>query len=275
MKSAPLLISPPSVADDDMAAAQTGRAASSGVYVLRLNEPGRYYVGASSNIERRVREHETEQKVTWVAASGGVAQVLPPVTPREEPLMVWEMKETLARMIMHGFNNVRGWEYTTPWPLSDSDVDGIAKIMCGGLSVPLCRGCGYPGHVVSGCTTSSPADWFLSLMSCRTKRRGGTPASDFIVDLIEKSRTASSSAAGDAMQQMTKVETTPDTKGKGGVIGLGCSRCGRPCHRVDRCFARRTIGGALIPVVTTAADEQEEPSSSSLAKKEDEGMESS
>lgn len=219
--------------------------------MLRLNEPGRYYVGASSNIERRVREHETEQKAAWVAASGGVAQVLLPLTPREEPLMVWEMKETLARMITHGFNNVRGWEYTTPWPLSDSDVDGIAKIMCGGLSVPLCRGCGYPGHVVSGCTTAVPADWFLSLMSCRRNRRkGGTPASDFIVDLIEKSRTTSCSSA-----QRTKREPeTTDAQ----RVGVGCSRCGRPCHRVDRCFARRTISGALIPVVVPAAADEEE-----------------
>lgn len=153
--------------------------------MLKLKADGRYYVGSSQNMRARVESHISEPKVAWILASQGVAEVLEPVTPPEEPLYAWEMRETLARMIMHGFNKVRGWEYCSPDPLGNSDVDGIFKLICGGLSVPLCHRCGFSGHLSSACSNAGKAKWLADLLNCRpTVNR--VSGSDVILGLIQE-----------------------------------------------------------------------------------------
>jgi len=214
-----------------------------GVYVLKLAEVGYYYVGASRDIERRVREHKDDQKVAWVAAHGGVLEVLAPMTPRETPTTTWEMKETLARMMSHGYNHVRGWEYCSPRPLTDSDLDGISKIMCGGLAVPLCRSCGFPGHSASTCSTACPADWMKALAACRSKKTPTAP--DFIVGMVESSRTKREHQQ-QLPAQHDHYEDEDDDAKRPRVDSGGCSRCHRACHTVDRCYAKKTEDGQLI-----------------------------
>ena len=237
-----------------------------GVYVLRLKNADRYYVGSSGDVAARVQSHTTRPQVAWVLAHGGVSEVLDPVTPPEEPLSAWEMRETMARMIMHGFNNVRGWEYCSPQPLDNSDVDGIFKLICGGQARALCHSCGFSGHLSSACTTGSRAVWLDSLMSCRPERK--LSGSDVILRLIgeggkvpksgkRKAAPGLPSALASPVAPRTSEEMEPtrfvpydelpDQRASAKRREVGCSRCGRQCHVAEQCFARTTSEGEQIP----------------------------
>lgn len=216
----------------------------SGVYVLLL-EGDRYYVGCSSDIDSRIRTHINEPRVSWITANGGVQMALEPMTPAEEPLTAWEMRETMARMIKHGFNNVRGWEYCSPEPLGNSDVDGLFKLICGGQSAPLCHACGFPGHLSSACTTSGRAKWLDDLKGCRSAKRTG---SDVILALILDGGVVSrpkrrSPGAAPTLLQAPTVEPQFVTFEELNAQKQGCTRCGRHCHTLDACYARTSAAG--------------------------------
>ena len=178
--------------------------------MLRLKDDDCYYVGASQNISQRVESHIFDPQVKWIVDHGGVAEVLDPVTPPEEPHFSWEMRETLARMIMHGFNNTRGWEWCSPGPLSNSDIDGIFKLICGGLSVALCHNCGFSGHLSSNCTTQRRATWLDNLMSCRNmeKKKVTVTGSDVILKLINDEQQPRAAAAA-PMKRKKSTEEVP------------------------------------------------------------------
>lgn len=102
----------------------------SGVYVLELKDPGYFYVGSSADLDARVEQHHMvggTRSVKFVTDHGGVANVIPPLTPPEASLVSWEMKETIARMIRHGFNHVRGWEYAFPNALKERTSRGFGS----------------------------------------------------------------------------------------------------------------------------------------------------
>jgi hypothetical protein len=252
--------------------------ARKGVYVLRLSCGDRYYIGSSGDIEARIRSHRMDPKVAWVLENGGVGEVLDPVTPPEEPLLAWEMRETMARMVMHGFNNVRGWEYCSPKPLGDSDVDGLFKLICGSQAVPLCHYCGFSGHLSSVCKTPGRAVWLDNLMTCCPKNK--KTGSDVILDLIhdkesvphpqQKRKTPPSSSVPsprvptteggpaipvqsepyitfDELNAQPPTEEPRQTALASSMVPRACVRCGRPCHTIDGCYARTTVSGDRLP----------------------------
>jgi predicted GIY-YIG superfamily endonuclease len=82
-----------------------------GVYVVELMN-GCYYVGQSSNIEKRIKLHNKGGGSIFVKKCGGIKQVLTPIIERIDDFNEWELKETLIRMHIHGINNVRGFCYS-------------------------------------------------------------------------------------------------------------------------------------------------------------------
>jgi hypothetical protein len=94
----------------------------SGVYALELPN-GRFYVGRSCDVARRVRQHLRGQgsAVTRrVFAQGGrMRQVALLTSGRGISAGAWERRETLARMRRFGVDRVRGWRFASrtlqPW----------------------------------------------------------------------------------------------------------------------------------------------------------------
>ena len=142
-----------------------GRAAQAGgVYVLQFGAAAdKYYVGKSDNVDARIRWHMDEQKpsVQWVAYHGGGKKVVSPMTPRNDDLNAWEQKETVERMIVHGIDNVRGWEFTTTGPLSSSECEMVKKLHMG--FADLCRKCGRKGHMASSCYARTKDNWLFDI----------------------------------------------------------------------------------------------------------------
>lgn len=154
------LITEPMPVQAEMPSQSTG-----GVYVLRLNNPGAdgkpcYYVGHSRCIDTRVEQHATGVGAEWVKAHGGVAEVLAPLVPREEP-HAWELRETVTRMITHGVANVRGSEWSNRASLNEDERSCVRMTAMALLN--LCRSCGQLGHVAKGCTRPK-MNW---LVDCR------------------------------------------------------------------------------------------------------------
>lgn len=121
-----------------------------GVYVLELGEGGKFYVGQSRNISRRIEDHQSgRQRAAYVDANGGILRQLAPSTPRNEDFAEWEKKETLYLMMKYGYENVRGWEWTRVGPLCFNDLHMIKRDLMGTLN--LCRKCGTKGHFAAQC----------------------------------------------------------------------------------------------------------------------------
>ena len=251
----------------------------SGVYVLQLCKEGCYYVGASSDVHARIDSHVRCPSVRWVLDCGGVKSTMIPLTPRETSLGSWEMHETIARMLVHGFNSVRGWEYSSPRPLGNSDIDGLFKLICGGLSQSLCHSCGLPGHCSPACRSTSRAPWMVSLEACREQVPTGN---DVLLSLIQAG-VAPAAPIHSLMQPppppppprsfkrkrsgLTPREAPKDPEAlvfvsleeaealsRGSVSTKftakypteGCTRCGRPCHTKENCYARKAANGGIL-----------------------------
>lgn len=156
----------------------------SGVYVLELNNDNKYYVGKSENINNRIKTHKQcgEKCAQFVSASGGVKNALEPLTPRDNNLSNWEKDETITRMIKHGFNNVRGWEFTNVSRLTNQECDMI-KMSIFGLG-DRCRNCGNSGHFAKNCS-SKKAIWLKNLEDCYNAENKPKTSIDVLNDILD------------------------------------------------------------------------------------------
>jgi predicted GIY-YIG superfamily endonuclease len=116
---------------------------NSGVYVLKLNN-NKFYIGKSYNILNRIKSHNSN----WVKAWGIVSQIKP-LTPRLIDYESWERNETLERIFIHGFQNVRGWKYTQLELIDLNYKKDVFYEIC--EKKDLCRNCGEVGHFIKDC----------------------------------------------------------------------------------------------------------------------------
>ena len=205
---------------------------NAGVYVLRLrdhsDENGKpcYYVGKSKCKHRRIQQHKEGGATcaSWVKQHGGVAAVETPMTPQEQ-IDSWEQKETIARILMHGFENVRGWEWTSCTRFGPDDYTSF-KVTAMGLG-DLCRKCGRPGHYSIRCTETSKATW---LQQC-------DDASSSNLTADAKNVIGSAVRSFNTTQGRNKRTMKPN---------LWCGRCGRSSHTEEQCFANTHVDGSAI-----------------------------
>tara|TARA_B100001287_G_C22415854_1_gene404556 strand:+ start:89 stop:652 length:564 start_codon:yes stop_codon:yes gene_type:complete len=123
------------------------------VYVLLL-EGGKYYVGESMDVDKRISAHKKGRGSTWTK-NNEVISVLQPITKKQESF--WELKETLERFKLHGIENVRGSMFTSPYGLTRNDKYIAGQLYCELNN--LCRKCGSPDHFIGNCKSTEVADW--------------------------------------------------------------------------------------------------------------------
>ena len=137
---------------------------TAGVYVLVLDN-GTRYVGKSDNVNRRISQHldpkaspPSLKRVAWCKKGGTRrAYTEPPITKPNADLSVWEQNETIALMMKHGCDRVRGWEFTSCQPFGHLEYELFKKLAFSGND--LCRTCGNKGHFAKDCYARHKAPW--------------------------------------------------------------------------------------------------------------------
>ena len=200
----------------------------SGVYVLRLGRPGRFYVGQSANIGARLERHR-QKPHPFVRANGGMIGTEEPLTPPNNDLSAWEQQETITRMVRFGFNNVRGWEFTDAANLPEEKLKTLKTLVCGCGN--LCRKCGKPGHLQSSCPGGGAADWLQNLDDLISAE--ATPA-------------APDRRTTELILQAIVAQVSDRTTGGERSGSLKCSRCGRSSHTAQDCYAKTDKSGYNI-----------------------------
>ena len=119
-----------------------------GVYVLRY-QSGYFYVGKSGNIQNRVLQHiqatrRNYGKIYKVDYDNSL------LTPERSDLNCWEEDETIERMLEHGIDRVRGWEFKDRKHTNGS-LETIKTLIMG--KNDCCRTCGFRGHYGNECNT--------------------------------------------------------------------------------------------------------------------------
>ena len=126
-----------------------------GVYVLEMGCGG-FYVGKSTNIEERIKQHSSVNGGGATCAKGFKRRV-PTTTPCQTDAESWERTETLSLMYKHGIGRVRGWFYTSP-DFSVVQKEHAFQQVC--EKFDLCRTCGTLGHFASDCIGGGRAGFF-------------------------------------------------------------------------------------------------------------------
>lgn len=137
------------------------------VYVLRLTQ-GKYYVGKSYDVVRRVEDHHNSQGCYWT-------RMYPPV----EVMAVYnncdhfdEDKHTITMMAKYGIDNVRGGTFSRV-QLSDTDREVIERMLRSGNDA--CFRCGSTTHWVDKCPLPQTTVSVQTIMTNPPKETNLTP----------------------------------------------------------------------------------------------------
>ena len=218
-----------------------------GVYVLALKHGG-LYVGRSNDIDARIQQHIDGAGSAWCWHQGGVVGEVAPVhTGSSADLASWEMNETVAQMLLNGFENVRGWEFTNCAALSSKECDTIKTIVMGQGN--MCRRCGAEGHFATHCQKPILL-WLQDLEKLQAKSPAPpVPAQNVIAQaaMAYRSGEAQAGAGMPSMrvcsQQSAEMCSNEERRVKQRVV---CARCGRDSHIASSCFAHRHFTGAEL-----------------------------
>lgn len=122
-----------------------------GIYVLKLSH-GKFYVGRSNDIATRIDAHMNGRGSYWTRKYK-VEKVLHPLKKIHGDDNLAEQAETIARMKLHGIDNVRGWLFTM-MELGPEHRRMIDMLMT--ENDDLCRKCGQKGHYIMQCKQVEP-----------------------------------------------------------------------------------------------------------------------
>lgn len=115
------------------------------IYILGL-KGSKYYVGKTSNIEKRIIQHHKGYGSAWTRKNpvNKLLRVYNNCDPYDED------KYTLKLMDKVGIDNVRGGSYVNPI-LSPEEINSIQKRIW--MATDKCINCGSTDHFISKCKT--------------------------------------------------------------------------------------------------------------------------
>jgi predicted GIY-YIG superfamily endonuclease len=113
------------------------------IYILELQE-GKYYVGKTIDITRRIEEHISGKGSEWTKKYPFI-RLLHAETTND---IFDEDKTTKKLMLEKGIQNVRGGTYCK-LSLSDQETLFLNRELRGALNI--CQGCGKEGHFIKNC----------------------------------------------------------------------------------------------------------------------------
>jgi len=204
-----------------------------GVYVLEL-PGGNYYVGKSRNRRSRIRDHTSPRSrhgsptAAWCSVHGPPVQVLEPVIPPTSDLDGWEQKETIIRMLKHGFDKVRGWEFTgKDLSLPPEELEMVKTLIT--ASGDLCRKCGHYGHFASSCKSTAKAAWLADIeyLIARGREVGRSKET--------KKKKALKPAHEGALLNQDGLPVWTVLGWSFGSRNISCDKCGSHMHSTSEC----------------------------------------
>jgi len=204
------------------------------------------------------RKEHAKRPNEWISQHGPIKTRHLPETASRDSLLDWERDETLWRMVSHGPNHVRGWEFTSS-ELSDQNKKTIETLIVGGVGKGLCRKCGREGHFAGVCQATTKAPWLNAL----SPSLGSLLAS-------QGERCNSNISRGSKEQQRSVRRRTEEE--------VVCFRCGRPGHFEASCYARSHVNGGLLqdnlhPSIAGGETEEDDEQEEEEDEDEEEGEE--
>ena len=144
------------------------------VYVLGLKE-GKYYVGESINVRKRIWTHVNLNGAAWTRKYGVIGRI-PTISPKMEAF--WELNETLEQMKRHGIDNVRGSMFSNI-RLTQDQRSVAVSLYC--EKENLCRKCGSHTHLETQCEQISKTSWMSDFL-------GPVPVPQPIIEPLKRDR---------------------------------------------------------------------------------------
>ena len=216
------------------------------MYVIECYEDGFFYVGKSEDITRRIAEHRQGEGMCakWVKMHGGVKRVHASMDPENSDLNAWEQAETTNRMLLHGFDKVRGWEFTTTRPLTARNLETIKTLIFG--KHDACRKCGHEGHFALQCHSAGKNLWLANIDRRLQELQGLQQAPQLLQRATSYERGPSlAELQGQSQQDDYDDYDDSDGRGGGGCGTRSCVSCGTdisaspPSHsKCMPCFIR-------------------------------------
>lgn len=247
------------------------------VYILRC-EQGKYYVGRTKDLERRLADHLTGGGAVFTSK-------YPPV--KSDPLIATyvncstldEDKYVKATMMRYGIDNVRGGSYSS-LELSKQERQQLEKELRGAQD--CCFKCGQPGHFVNKCPQKVEApsqkaslrqswEWIPSPtdekptddreISFESHQEDNQPSifGNFVTGLVSMLLAPAPVKSSRRIKplQMDHVDSDDDsdvpyaaiTKSAKHDSSMLCIRCGRNSHNVDKCYAKTHLDGTSLTIL--------------------------
>jgi cellular nucleic acid-binding protein len=199
------------------------------IYVLQC-ESNKYYVGKTSNIDRRFAEHLSgEYGSEWT-------KYYRPQEIIEVQDMVGnfdEMNKTLEYMKRFGIDDVRGAQWSNV-NLTSEQRDAIMAAM----NTDACFLCGQKGHFSNNCPSRNQLFQSPQRIQCFKCGKYGHFAN---VCYSNQNRMRCNRCGRDSHDENNCYAKT-DVDGE----MLDCARCGRDSHSADKCYAKSDIDGRRL-----------------------------
>jgi hypothetical protein len=128
------------------------------IYVLKLRQ-GKYYIGKSRNLDRRIDNHITGEGSQWTKIYK-VESVVDTIVEEAENSFT-ELSTTLQYMAKYGIDNVRGSTYSKV-NLSKEEKKAILRHIRG--EYDLCFDCGSDNHFLNSCPKNT-RNYLFSIFS--------------------------------------------------------------------------------------------------------------